>query len=437
MSKMSVSIFWFRRDLRLEDNHGLYQALQGPYPVLPIFIFDKHILEDLADKSDRRVDFIHQALKQIDASLKLVGSNLHIIHETPSNAFNQLIQTYDIRALYANKDYEPYARSRDQEIEKQLAHVQATSHWFKDQVLFEAGQILKENKLPYTIYTPFSKQWKSKFTPTQLTGYPSEKSLDNLLKSPAKPFISIESIGFQKTDFTYTTPQIPTDIIQKYDQTRNIPAIKGTSAMSVHLRFGTISIRKAAKVAFESNEQWLNELIWREFFMTILFHFPQVVNNSFKSKYDKIQWRNHEAEFKRWCEGKTGYPIVDAGMRELNATGLMHNRVRMIVASFLTKHLLIDWRWGEAYFASKLLDYDLSANNGNWQWAAGCGCDAAPYFRIFNPAEQTKKFDPQGLYIRKWVPELNELNYPTPMIEHKFARERVLREYKEALGNEA
>lgn len=435
MPDQKVSLFWFRRDLRLHDNHGLYQALVNSEAVLPVFIFDKDILEGLKDKADKRVNFIHHALSDIDATLKANGSSLYLLYDTPLQAFEKLLEEYDVKAVYTNQDYEPYAIRRDAEIGQFLATRYIPFLTFKDQVVFEKDEVTKADGSPYTVFTPFSKVWKEKYTTGKKESYPSEKYLSKFLKTKPFSFPSLNEIGFEEVrlEIPPTTPD--KHIIQHYDETRNLPYIDGTSKMSVHLRFGTVSVRELAAMAAKWNDQWLNELIWREFFMMILWHFPHVVTESFKARYDRIPWRNNEAEFKKWCAGETGYPIVDAGMRELNATGLMHNRVRMVVASFLTKHLLIDWRWGEAYFAEKLLDYELSSNNGNWQWSAGCGCDAAPYFRVFNPYEQQKKFDPDMIYIRKWIKKYSP-GYLDPIVDHDFARKRVLDVFKTAL-NEA
>lgn len=423
-----ITVFWFRRDLRLHDNHALYRALESNFSVLPVFIFDTNILDDLKNKKDKRVDFIHQTLNRIHLKLLELNSSLLVIHDNPLKAFEKICSTYTVQAVYTNHDYEPSAIDRDQKVAELLKSKGVAFHSFKDQVIFEKNEVLKSDGSPYTVFTPYSKVWKQNLQQNQIKHFESENFQHNFIKISPLHFPTLSEIGFEKSDLIYPEPAWNDSLIKKYHDTRNIPSIKGTSLLSIHLRFGTISIRKLVKKAVGTNEQWLNELIWREFFMMILFHFPHVVKNSFKSKYDKIEWRNNEQEFKAWCEGKTGYPIVDAGMRELNETGFMHNRVRMIVASFLTKHLLIDWRWGEAYFAEKLLDYELSANNGNWQWAAGSGCDAAPYFRIFNPEEQTKKFDPEERYIRKWVKERVK-----PIVEHKFARERCLEVYKKAV----
>ena len=429
-----ISIFWFRRDLRLKDNHGLYQALESGKKVLPIFIFDEDILDLLENKSDKRVDFIVQALQTLNSFLKSKNKGIKIFKGKPLEIYKKLTENYEIEAVYCNEDYEPYAIKRDQEIADFLASKNIAFHQFKDQVIFHKDEIVKADKKPYTVYTPYSKLWLNEFQKIDLQGFPSEKKLDNLLEIPFEE-LKIEDIGFQKTDLAFEVPEADLHIIKTYEETRNFPAVKGTTQLGVHLRFGTISVRKLAKIAKENNLTFLKELIWREFFMQILYHFPKVVNHSFKSKYDAIPWENNPEFLEKWKAGKTGFPIVDAGMRELNATGFMHNRVRMITASFLIKHLLTDWRIGEAYFAEKLMDYDLSANNGNWQWCASSGCDAAPYFRIFNPDEQQKKFDPDFKYIKKWIPEFGTKYYPKPIVEHKKAREKVLKVYKEALDN--
>ena len=429
-----ISIFWFRRDLRLKDNHGLYRALESGKKVLPIFIFDEDILDLLENKLDKRVDFIVQALQTLNSFLKSKNKGIKIFKGKTLEIYKKLTENYEIETVYCNEDYEPYAIKRDQEIADFLASKNIAFHQFKDQVIFHKDEIVKADKKPYTVYTPYSKLWLNEFQKVDLQGFPSEKKLDNLLEIPFEE-LKIEDIGFQKTDLAFEVPEADLHIIKTYEETRNFPAVKGTTQLGVHLRFGTISVRKLAKIAKENNLTFLKELIWREFFMQILYHFPKVVNHSFKSKYDAIPWENNHEFLEKWKAGKTGFPIVDAGIRELNATGFMHNRVRMITASFLIKHLLTDWRIGEAYFAEKLMDYDLSANNGNWQWCASSGCDAAPYFRIFNPDEQQKKFDPDFKYIKKWIPEFGTKYYPKPIVEHRKAREKVLKVYKEALDN--
>lgn len=427
-----IAIFWFRRDLRLSDNCGLFHALQSGLPVLPVFIFDTTILKDLP-KHDARVSFIHQALSDITTQLNYYGSSLYVFHDTPIEAFKKLCRELDVKKVFTNHDYEPYAINRDNEISNFLKAKNIPFHTFKDQVLFERHEVMKNDGTPYTVFTPYSKVWKQKFNNITLISYDSEKYLQSFIKIVPSRFPSLKEIGFEKSTIHVPNITIDEKIITDYHQTRNILSVNGTTKLSVHLRFGTVSIRKLIDTATKLNEQWLNELIWREFFMMILFHFPRLVTQSFKTIYDRIPWRNNEKEFELWCKGETGYPIVDAGMRELNTTGFMHNRVRMIVASFLTKHLLVDWRWGESYFAQKLLDYELSSNNGNWQWAAGCGCDAAPYFRIFNPSEQTKRFDPQLLYIKKWLGNLDNYHLK-PIVEHGFARNRALGTFKKYLN---
>ncbi len=426
-----MNIFWFRRDLRLDDNAGLFQALSDD-ETLPIFIFDKNILEDLP-KDDARVTFISELLEKIQTDLKKEKKSLAVFHDEPEKVFEKLISENKIKAIYTNHDYEPYAKSRDSQIAKFLKSKNISFHTFKDQVIFEKDEVVKDDGKPYVVYTPYSKKWKEKFSDKLIENFLSEKKLDRIANHKY-PFLELKVIGFEKSKIKVESFDVSEKIIENYKETRDFPSIDGTSHLSPHLRFGAISIRKIVKTAKNyKQETFLNELIWREFFMQILWHFPNTVTESFRPKYDNIQWRNNETEFKIWCEGKTGYPIVDAGMRQLNETGNMHNRVRMVVASFLCKHLLIDWRWGEAYFAQKLLDYEQSSNIGNWQWASGSGVDAAPYFRIFNPSEQVKKFDKDFKYIKKWVPEFQEISYQ-PIVDHKEARERCLKVYKEAVA---
>ncbi|ESU26663.1 deoxyribodipyrimidine photolyase-class I [Flavobacterium limnosediminis JC2902] len=428
-----MTIFWFRRDLRLDDNTALFHALNSNEKVLPIFIFDENILSQLP-KDDARITFIHKQLEKIQKQLKVIGKSLAIFHGTPEDVFKKLISENKITTVFTNHDYEPYARKRDKAMNELFKEHAVEFKTCKDQVLFEKSEVVKDNGSPYVVYTPYSKKWKENFRKMKLVHYPSETLLEKIT-AHSYPFLSLKDIGFEKSPIEPKPFDISKQLIANYEETRNFPAISGTSLLGVYLRFGTISIRKLISLAKESrNETFLNELIWREFFMQILWHFPHTVNRSFREKYYAIQWSNDETLFQKWCEGKTGYPFVDAGMRELNATGHMHNRVRMIVASFLCKHLLIDWRWGETYFAQKLLDYEQSSNVGNWQWAAGSGVDAAPYFRIFNPTEQIKKFDKDLKYIKKWIPELETSKYPKPIVDHKEAREKCLRIYKEAVG---
>ena len=429
-----ISIFWFRRDLRLNDNVGLFEALKSGHSVLALFIFDTEILEKLPSKEDKRVVFIHNALSKLHDELLKVGSTLLVKHGKPLTVFENLLTNYSVTSVYANSDYEPNSIKRDNSISDLLKSKNIPFQLFKDHVIFEKSEVLKEDGTPFKVFTPYSRAWKNKFNPDKIRTFSSENLLDHFLKTKPIQLPSLDEIGFRYTEIKTSQPVIDENRLRQYHETRNIPAINGTSNLSVHLRFGTMSIRELVGKAAELNEQFLNELIWREFFMMILFHYPDVAEGCFNKKYTHIGWRNQEEEFEKWCKGETGYLMVDAGMRQLNETGFMHNRVRMIVASFLIKHLLIDWRWGEAYFADKLLDFELASNNGNWQWSAGCGCDAAPYFRVFNPYEQLRKFDPDLIYINKWVKNSNNSDYPAPMVEHKFARERFLDVFKKTLG---
>jgi deoxyribodipyrimidine photo-lyase len=431
--KTIINIFWFRRDLRLDDNCGLFHALQSDKKILPIFIFDKDILHKLP-KDDARVTFLHQELENINNQLLKVNSELSVFHGKPLEILEKLSEQYTIETIFTNHDYEPYAIQRDLEIKEFLTSREIHFETYKDQVIFERNEIVKKDGTAYKVYTPFSKKWIEAFKFKGLQFFPSEENLENLIKSKNHPLLTLEEIGFIKSSIKVESYTVSTKLIDNYEETRNFPAKDSTSKLGTHLRFGTVSIRKIVDKASKSNNiTFLKELIWREFFMQILWHFPHTAKDSFKPQYDRIIWRNNEEEFKAWCKGETGYPLVDAGMRELNQTGFMHNRVRMLVGSFLCKHLLIDWRWGEAYFGEKLHDYEQSSNIGNWQWVAGTGVDAAPYFRIFNPTTQILKFDKDLNYIKKWVPDFQELTYSTPIVEHKFARERCLNVYKEAI----
>lgn len=426
----TTTLFWFRRDLRVEDNTGLFHALKEQGNVLPIFIFDKEILDRLDDSSDARVTFIHDCLVRLKKELEELGSTLLVVHGKPAEIFDNL----QPRAVFTNHDYEPYGKSRDAKIREILEAKGVAFHSYKDIVIFEKDEVLKPDGTPYTVFTPYSRKWKETFTEASVRPFKTKDQLNRLKRCEPAPLPGLESIGFTRSQLDFPERKVPLSIIAHYAERRDLPGIASTTRLGVHLRFGTVSIRKLVSLAREKSEVWLNELIWREFYHMILWHFPHAATKSFKPAYDRIAWRNDPEEFRKWCEGKTGYPIVDAGMRELNTTGFMHNRVRMIVASFLTKHLLIDWRWGEAYFAKKLLDFELAANNGGWQWAAGSGCDAAPYFRVFNPYLQAAKFDPDGAYVRKWVPEFGTPDYPPPVVDHAMARERVMKYYQEALG---
>lgn len=447
--KFPIALFWFRRDLRLDDNAGLYHALKSKLPVLPLFIFDTDILDDLQDKRDARVEFIHQTLAGLKTQLETLGTSLVVRHGKPLELWSNLLQEFSIGAVYTNHDYEPYAIRRDEAVRALLNQHSIPLLTFKDHVIFEKGEILKDDGRPYTVFTPYSRKWRAKLETRSLNiqgedgapvresfylaSYPNRKYCSNFLKTNPLPFISLTDLGFQPAGIDFPPASVTRGLIKNYGQTRDIPGIEGTSRLGIHFRFGAVSIREKARHARALSDTYLNELIWRDFYSQILAHFPHVAEHPFKIQYARIPWREAPEEFQRWCEGQTGYPIVDAGMRQLNATGYMHNRVRMIAASFLTKHLLIDWRLGEAYFAEKLLDYDLASNSGGWQWAAGCGTDAAPYFRIFNPQEQTKKFDPEYRYIKRWVPEFGTQRYPQPIVDHAFARQRCLDTYKRAL----
>jgi deoxyribodipyrimidine photo-lyase len=427
---------WLRRDLRLNDNTALYQALKSGKKVVIVFIYDRAILDRLSSATDRRVQFINEQTKRINRILADYNSTLVVEHATPFDAWKNLTSRFNITAVYCNHDYEPYANERDGKIRHLLRSRGAQLHTYKDQCIFEKREILTATGNPYTVFTPYSRSWKSALTEEHIEKRDSFSLLNNLYPLQWKEVPSLNEIGFAPTDINFPPDEFDTSLISNYDKLRDFPAQRGTTRLSVHLRFGTISIRECVRIARQHNETWLNELIWRDFYMMILANYPHIVEHSFKPQYDAIEWRNNEEEIERWKEGTTGYPIVDAGMRELNQTGFMHNRVRMITASFLVKHLLADWRIGERYFAEKLLDYDLSANNGGWQWSAGSGCDAAPYFRIFNPTSQTEKFDENFEYIRRWVPEYGSPAYTKPIVEHSLARERCLATYKQALSKQ-
>ena len=430
-----TALFWHRRDLRIDDNKGLFDALKQNEIVHPIFIFDKSILDKLPN-NDQRILFIYQEIESLKKSYQNLGSDLWVYYGEPSEIIPKIAQELNCSSVYFNNDYEPYALQRDQEIQVSLNKIKIEFIGKKDHVIFEKNEVLKDDGKPYTIFTPYSRKWKANLKEEDLREYSIEKYSGNLVqKQQGEASITLEEMGFEsKVLHDFPNRIAKNEILKNYHISRNFPAVKGTSKLSLHLRFGTISIRKLALIAREQNETYLNELIWRDFYQMIIFHFPKSAENSFKAQYDKIIWEKNEVHFDSWCTGKTGYPIVDAGMRELNATGFMHNRVRMVVASFLTKHLLLDWRLGAAYFAEKLLDFELASNTGGWQWAAGCGCDAAPYFRVFNPQAQQEKFDKSFEYIKKWVPEYGTSSYPEPIIEHKFARERILQRFKSALN---
>jgi deoxyribodipyrimidine photo-lyase len=428
------TIFWFRRDLRINDNKGFFEALNGRNKVIPIFIYDIEIIDKL-HKDDHRLTFIQNALGGINNAMKRNRCALGTYRGTPEAVFEKIIREFPIEKVVANHDYEPYAMERDERVKKLLKAKDIDFETYKDQVIFERNEVVKDDGNPYMVYTPYSRKWLAKFHQEEIENYPSENHLGNLYNEQPLPHVSHKEMGFETSEMIPKDFRFDDELIDQYEATRNFPADDATSRLGVHLRFGTQSVRKLiSKSASRENTTFLKELIWREFFMQILWHFPHTVNQCFKKQYDRIEYRNNEEEFEKWCQGKTGYPLVDAGMRELNRTGFMHNRVRMLTASFLCKHLLIDWRWGEAYFAEKLFDYEMSSNIGNWQWSAGCGVDAAPYFRIFNPHEQIKKFDKGLEYIKKWIEDLDQPSYPEPIVAHKFARERCLMEYKLALN---
>jgi deoxyribodipyrimidine photo-lyase len=429
------AIFWHRRDLRIEDNAGLYKALSHSENVIPIFIFDTTILDRLP-KNDQRVLFIHTYVEKLKQQYRSKGSDLQVLHGNPKELIPEFCSAHNIHSVFTNRDYEPYAHERDQFLYDALQSIGVSFHGAKDHVIFEKIEVTKDDGLPYTVFTPYSRKWKSKLNEYFLSSYPVENYFGNLLKVESiSPIPSMQELGFKADQIVpFPDEEVSDALIKKYKEQRDLPAVSGTSRLSVHLRFGTISIRQLARQAMQQSETFLNELIWRDFYQMILFHFPHSVNKSFKPQYDRIEWEHNEEHFKAWCEGRTGYPLVDAGMRELNATGFMHNRVRMVTASFLTKHLLLDWRLGEAYFAEKLMDFELASNVGGWQWASGTGCDAAPYFRVFNPESQQQKFDPKFEYIKKWIPEFGTKDYPHPIVEHSFARNRAIARYKEGLN---
>lgn len=441
-----IALCWLRRDLRLNDQAALYHALRSGYPVLPLFIFDREILDEL-EPDDARVTFIHQQIEALREQLAGLGSAMIVRYGNPLVVWPQILDEFRVAAVFTNRDYEPYAVQRDRQVAALLEQQGVTFHTFKDHVIFEADEVLKDDGKPYTVFTPYSRKWRARLDSRLQTGtdgqaesfylssYPTEQYFAQLLQTPPMPVPSLHDMGFKVSKIAFPPPSIPSGVVRHYDKTRDLPALEqGTSRLGIHFRFGTISIREKARAARKLNDTYLNELIWRDFYSQILAHFPHVVEGPFKPQYARIPWREAPEDFKKWCEGRTGYPLVDAGMRQLNTTGYMHNRVRMVAASFLTKHLLLNWQQGETYFAQKLLDFDLASNSGGWQWAAGCGTDAAPYFRVFNPLEQAKKFDPEYKYIRRWVPEFGTPAYPAPMVEHRFARERCLATFSKALG---
>jgi deoxyribodipyrimidine photo-lyase len=429
-----MTLYWFRRDLRLHDNHALHQALSQKGPVQCVFIFDRYILDQLTE-DDFRLPYIYQQIVKIKQSLQKQGSDLWVFYGKPEEIWQDLLKTHPVAKVFINHDYEPYARERDRKVAQLLNKKKIAFHSYKDQVIFEKSEVLSDSHKTYTVFTPFKNKWLKQLDKSLLQNYNCEIKNFNSNKVKSE-LISLKDLGFkERADDFFPTRNLSPSLLKKYSKERDFPALEATSHFGIHLRFGTVSVRELVKTALNlKSDVWLSELIWREFFMQILWHFPEVQIRSFRVEYEKIEWRKNANEFKKWCEGKTGYPLVDAGMRQLNATGYMHNRVRMVAASFLTKHLLMHWSLGERYFASKLLDFDLAANNGNWQWTAGTGCDAAPYFRIFNPETQAEKFDSKNEYIKKWLPEFGTAKYPEKMVDHVFARERALTAFRKGLG---
>ena len=426
-------VHWFRRDLRWHDNRSLHAALNSGLPVVPLFVFDDNILAALDMQNDARVTFLHQTVSRLAQEATSRGSGLLVAHGKPIEVIHRLLETGQLRAVYTNEDYEPYANERDGQLAQLLDGNEVGFHTFTDHVVMAPGEVVKPDGKPYTVFTPFSKRWHANLTNEHLRAAPSEEHLDKLLSWNAPDLPSLNDLGFEASDIVFPEAQVDLDVVRNYAETRDIPAVRGTSRISVHLRFGTLSIREVATLGFKHSEKWLTELIWRDFYQAIMHAFPHSMTQASKPQYDRVPWRHDDTHFEAWKGGRTGYPLVDAGMRELLATGFMHNRVRMVVASFFCKHLLLDWRLGERHFARHLLDFELASNVGGWQWAAGSGCDAAPYFRVFNPTSQLEKFDGQYAYVKKWVPEWGTSDYPAPIVEHKMARQRAIDTYKAAL----
>ena len=465
------SLVWFRRDLRDFDHAALYHALKTSSQVFCAFVFDTEILDLLENKQDRRVEFIWESVKELKAALQANGGDLIVMHGKARELIPKYALQANIHAVFANRDYEPSAVARDAEVAAKLAQNNIEFHSFKDQVLFEKDEILSLSNKPYSVFTPYKNAHLKKLDDFYLKPYPVDSYIHNYAKVAPSNLINLESMGFVRTNLT--DMRLPTGMsggaqlfadfeerMHQYKEARNFPAVKGVSYLSVHLRFGTVSVRHLARQATNhanaGSQTWLSELIWRDFYFQILHHHPQVAaGKAYKAEFENLPFPNDIALFKAWCEGKTGYPLIDAAMRQINSTGFMHNRLRMVAASFLVKDLLIDWRWGERYFAEHLIDFDLSANNGGWQWAASTGCDAQPWFRIFNPTTQSEKFDPAGKFIRKYVPELGSCNnkeihapwlmpplqkqsigivigknYPAPIVDHATQRALALSLYK-------
>ncbi|MDP3679050.1 MAG: deoxyribodipyrimidine photo-lyase [Methylotenera sp.] len=465
------SLVWFRRDLRDFDHAALYHALKHSAQVYCAFVFDTEILDKLTDKADRRVAFIWESVRELKAALQNKGGDLIVLHGRAADEIPTLANTLQVQAVFTNHDYEPSAIARDLLVEAQLQTSNIAFHHYKDQVIFEKDEVLTMTGKSYSVFTPYKNRWLNTVNDFYLKAYPVDAYLHHLAKPETNDLISLELLGFQRTNLSHM--RLPTGMsgsaelfadfserIQRYKEARDFPAVKGVSYLSVHLRFGTISIRHLVRTALQLGgagaETWASELIWRDFYFQILHHHPQLADGkAFKPEFEALPFPNNPDYFQAWCDGKTGYPLVDAAMRQLNNTGFMHNRLRMVAASFLVKDLLIDWRWGERYFAEKLIDFDFSANNGGWQWAASTGCDAQPWFRIFNPITQSEHFDANGRFIRKYVTELVNCNdkeihapwlmpplrqtaintvvgrdYPQPIVDHASQRALALVLYK-------
>ena len=427
-------VHWFRRDLRWQDNRALDAALTSGHPVVPLFVFDKNILDRLDNQDDARITFLHDRISHMQGEASDLGGSLLVVHDDPINVLETLAENGMMKAVYTNEDYEPYAQTRDAAARNFLKTRGVAFHTFTDHVIQAPGEVTKPDGTPYTVFTPFSKRWHLNLSEENMKTSPSEKHLGSL-HTWDSTLPSLDSIGFKRSSISAPEATITKNVLTQYSEMRDIPSVRGTSRLSVHLRFGTKSIREAAKEGFKYSEKWLTELIWRDFYQHVMHAFPHSMKDAFRPQYDRVPWRHNDEDFQRWTRGETGYPLVDAGMRELLATGFMHNRVRMVVASFFCKHLLLDWRLGERHFAAHLLDFELASNVGGWQWAAGSGCDAAPYFRVFNPTSQLQKFDRELTYVRKWVPEYGTESYPTPMVDHKMARQRAIDTYKNALSS--
>jgi len=428
---MKITIFWHRRDLRFADNAGLAAALQSGHPVLPLFIYDQTILEKLPP-DDARLTFIFDQVERLAHEAREAGGGFLARYGKTEAVFEALLKAYDVAAVYTNEDYEPYATERDAVIAKLVEKHGAEFKAFKDQVIFAKDEVLTKNGKPSKVFGAYSKAWQAKVTPDDFKPHPSARLFKKEnLASPQKGDASrptLKEMGFERHE-QWTPPAHlpPAKVVENYDQVRDLPAEKrGTTRLSVHLRFGTVSIRQLMQQAQELNNKLLNELIWRDFFMMLLWHFPNTATEAYDPKMRHLPYRDDEAQYRAWCEGRTGYPLVDAGMRQLNATGYLHNRARIATAGFLVKQLFIDWKLGEHYFSEKLLDYDMSNNVGNWQWMAGTGAVAAPWFRVYSPDSQQQQYDPDYEYVKQWVPEFGTDKYPAPIVDHKFGRERAL-----------